>query len=190
MQFFGNVATVFERKESRTTGKVYYQGRVCEAQRGVDKNPLFYTVRIMKGEDPNFAKGAFIRTTGRLVLDCYLGRDGKPTGTLLVIAFEATKISKPSAAAIEAGGNSDENQTAAVESVTAAVSPAVSSSLQATPAPTTVPSSVSAKRLSQEAQPVPAKQQFASMQLLPSFALPSPVASPWGMSFGAPVQAK
>jgi len=34
--------------------------------------------------------------TGKLKADFYLSREGKPTGTLLIIAFEASKISKPS----------------------------------------------------------------------------------------------
>jgi hypothetical protein len=35
--------------------------------------------------------------TGKLKTDFYLSRDGKPTGTLLIIAFEASKIAKPAA---------------------------------------------------------------------------------------------
>ena len=97
MQVFGNVATAPERKESKTTGKGYYQFRICEAQRGVDNDPTWYTVRLMKDEDPLLDKGEFIKVTGKLKADFYIGRDGKPSGTLLIIAFEASKIAKPAA---------------------------------------------------------------------------------------------
>jgi len=36
-----------------------------------------------------------VKVTGKLKADFYLSREGKPTGTLLVIAFEAAKIGKP-----------------------------------------------------------------------------------------------
>lgn len=97
MQVFGNVATVPVRKESKTTGKGYFEFRICEAQRGVDPNPCWYTVRVMKDEDPLFDKGDFVKVTGKLKADFYIGRDGKPSGTLLIIAFEANKIAKPAA---------------------------------------------------------------------------------------------
>jgi hypothetical protein len=96
MQVFGNIATASERKESRTTGKGYYQFRICESQRGVDNDPTWYTVRVMKDEDPLLNKGDFVKVTGKLKADFYIGRDGKPTGALLIIAFEASKISKNS----------------------------------------------------------------------------------------------
>jgi len=99
MQVFGNIATAPERKESRTTSKGYYQFRICEAQRGVDPSPCWYTVRVMKDEDPQLDKGDFVKVTGKLKADFYIGRDGKPTGTLLIIAFEASKIAKPAALA-------------------------------------------------------------------------------------------
>lgn len=99
MQAFGNVATAPVRKESKTTGKGYYEFRMCESQRGADTDPTWYTVRIMKDADPQLDKGSFVKVTGKLKADHYLSRDGKPTGTLLVIAFEAAKIAKPSAVA-------------------------------------------------------------------------------------------
>jgi hypothetical protein len=99
MQVFGNVATAPERKESKTTGRGYYQFRICEAQRNVDNDPSWYTVRVMKDEDPLLDKGDFVKVTGKLKADFYIGRDGKPTGTLLIIAFEASKIAKPAALA-------------------------------------------------------------------------------------------
>ena len=50
----------------------------------------------MKDENPNLALGDFVRVTGKLKADFYIGRDGKPSGTLLIIAFNALKIAKPS----------------------------------------------------------------------------------------------
>lgn len=101
MQAFGNCATVPVRKESKTTGKGYYEYRLAESQRGIDKDPTFYTVRLMKDVDPKLAKGDFVKVTGKLKADFYLSRDGKPTGTLLILAFEAAKIAKPAAASAE-----------------------------------------------------------------------------------------
>ncbi|AOJ81819.1 single-strand-binding protein/primosomal replication protein n [Burkholderia savannae] len=95
MQVFGNVATTPARKESKTTGKGYYELRVCESQRGADPEPTWYTVRIMKDVDPRLVRGDFVKVTGKLKADFYLSREGKPTGTLLIIAFEAAKIAKP-----------------------------------------------------------------------------------------------
>ena len=97
MQVFGNTATKPLRKESRSSGKGYFEFRLAEAQRGVDNDPSWYTVRVMKDEDPLLDKGDFVKVTGKLKADFYIGRDGKPTGTLLIIAFEASKIAKPAA---------------------------------------------------------------------------------------------
>lgn len=190
MQVFGNIATSPEKKESRATGKAYWQMRLCEAQRGVDKDPTFYTVRIMKGEDPGLAVGAFVRVSGKLRVDHYLGRDGKPTGTLLIIAFEATKIAKPTAATTEVVNKADESTKAGDTSAAAAIPLAVSLPMGTTAALSPLPQTVQSVPLSQEAQPVPAKPQMAPMRTLAAFALPSPVASPWGLSFGAPVPVK
>lgn len=102
MQFFGNVATQPEKKTSKSTGKAYYEMRVAESQRGIDTAPCWYTVRVMREEKPQLHKGDFVKVTGKLKVDYYLSRDGKPTGTLLVIAFEAAKISKPMVQSSEA----------------------------------------------------------------------------------------
>lgn len=99
MQVFGNVATQPERKISKATGKDYFEMRVAESQRGVDTQPTWYTVRVMKDKKPELNKGDFVKVTGKLKADYYLSREGKPTGTLLIIAFEAAKITKPSVAA-------------------------------------------------------------------------------------------
>jgi len=98
MQVFGNIATEATRKESKTTGKCYFEFRLAESQRGIDKEPTWYTVRVMKDEDPGLAKGDFVKVTGKLKTDFYLSREGKPTGTLLIIAFEASKVARATVA--------------------------------------------------------------------------------------------
>lgn len=97
MQVFGNVATLPERKKSKNTGKDYYEFRLAESQRGVDTTPTWYTVRVMKDTKPQLDKGDFVKVTGKLKVDCYLSREGKPACTALVIAFEATKIARRAA---------------------------------------------------------------------------------------------
>lgn len=94
MQLYGNVATVPARKVSKTTGKGYYEFRVAESQAGVDSPPTWYSVRLMVDKDPCLKLGDFVRVTGKLKADFYLSRTGEPTGTLLVIAFEACKKTK------------------------------------------------------------------------------------------------
>ena len=94
MQVFGNVASAPERKVSKSTQKGYYEFRLAESQRGADASPCWYTVRMMLDENPQLNKGDFARVTGKLKTDFYLSREGKPTGTLLIIAFEASKVSK------------------------------------------------------------------------------------------------
>lgn len=104
-QVFGNLASVPEAKVTKL-GKKYFQYRLAESQRGRDNSPTFYTVRVFnKDENPNLALGDFVRVTGKLKADFYIGRDGKPSGTLLIIAFDAMKIAKPSAIADSSKGN-------------------------------------------------------------------------------------
>ncbi|SCC92475.1 putative single-strand binding protein [Thiomonas sp. X19] len=98
MQVFGNVATAPERKVSKSTGRGYFEFRLAESQRGVDTEPTWYTVRMMKDVNPKLDKGAFVKVTGKLKVDHYLSRDGKPTGTLLILAFEASKLARPASA--------------------------------------------------------------------------------------------
>ena len=190
MQVFGNIANSPERKESRTTGKAYWQFRLCEAQRGVDNDPSWYSVRVMKADDPKFSKGDFVKVTGKLKADFYLSREGKPTGTLLIIAFDATKIAKPSATTAEVAGKADESTSAGVTSAAAAVQTGVSLPMGATDEPTPLSPSAQAVPPSRKPQPVQAKPQIAPMQSLPAFTLPSTFTPSWAMSFGAPVQAK
>ena len=102
MQVFANIATPPQRRTTKASGRGYYEFRVCENQRGADSDPTWYTVRVMKDSDPLLAKGDFVKITGKLKADFYLSREGKPTGTLLVLAFEATKIAKPVVATVTA----------------------------------------------------------------------------------------
>lgn len=103
MQVFGNVATPPERKVSKTTQRSYYEFRLAESHRGLDNaEPTWYTCRLMKDEDLQLKKGDFVKVTGRLKADFYMSREGKPTGTLLIIAFDVTKIAKPNPVSQEA----------------------------------------------------------------------------------------
>ena len=104
MQVFAHIGTQPERKTSKSTGKAYYEFRVAESQRGVDAAPTWYTVRVMKEAKPELDKGDFVKVTGKLKADFYLSREGKPTGTLLIIAFEAAKIARPQALSVEEVG--------------------------------------------------------------------------------------
>lgn len=106
MQVFANVATEPVRKESKASGRAYYEFRACESQRGVDLSPTWYTVRIMKDTSPELAKGAFVKVTGKLRVDSYLSREGKPTSALLILAFDVARIARqvPAAAAAEGPG--------------------------------------------------------------------------------------
>lgn len=191
MQAFGNVATTPARKESKSTGKGYWEFRMAEAQKN-DKGmePTWFSCRVMRDEDPKLSKGDFVKVTGKLKADFYLSREGKPTGTLLIIAFEATRIAKPSGVATEATGRDQESPTIDVAGVAAPASTATNSPLRATAEPTPVSASAQAVTPRREASPAPAKLQMAPMQALAAFALPSPAASPWAMSFGAPVSGK
>lgn len=93
MQLYGNCSAEPVRKVSKTTSKGFYEFRVAESQSG-GSEPTWYTVRLMVDKDPCLKKGDFVRVTGKLKVDYYLSRAGEPTGTLLVIAFEATKKTK------------------------------------------------------------------------------------------------
>jgi hypothetical protein len=96
MQFYANVGSEPTRKVSLTTQNAYWEFRACESQRGQDDTPTWLTVRVMKDADPKLKKGDFVKVTGKLKTDFFLDRAGQPSGMLLVIAFEAAKIAKPS----------------------------------------------------------------------------------------------
>lgn len=102
MQVFANVATEPVRKVSKASGRAYYEFRACESQRGVDPSPTWYTVRVMRDTSPELVKGAFVKVTGKLRVDSYLSREGKPTSTLLILAFDIAKIARQMPAAATA----------------------------------------------------------------------------------------
>ena len=77
---------------------------MAESQRGLDAQPTWFTCRVMKETMPELTKGDFVKVTGKLKADFYLSREGKPTGTLLIIAFEAAKIAKPQALSVAEEG--------------------------------------------------------------------------------------
>ena len=104
MMVYGNLATQPLKKISKSTNKAYFEFRIAESQRGQDSQPTWYTCRVMKETMPELTKGDFVKVTGKLKADFYLSREGKPTGTLLIIAFEAAKIAKPSSAETEVTG--------------------------------------------------------------------------------------
>ena len=104
MQVYGNLATEPLKKISKSSNKAYFEFRIAESQRGIDSEPTFYTVRVMKSTIPELNKGDFVKVTGKLKADFYLSREGKPTGTLLIIAFEAAKIAKPESLSVEEVG--------------------------------------------------------------------------------------
>lgn len=95
MQAFCNVVSAPVRKTTKASGKAYWQIRVAESQKNDAKgDATFYDVRVMKDEDPKLVAGDFVRVTGRLKGDGFMSRDGKPQCALLILAFEATKLSK------------------------------------------------------------------------------------------------
>ena len=113
MQVYGNVAVEPQRKQSKTSGRPYWEFRLCENQRNDTDTPCWYTVRVMREANPLLDKGDFVKVTGKLKADFYLSREGKPTGTLLILAFEATKLArKATAAATDEKATSEEHSEA------------------------------------------------------------------------------
>jgi single-stranded DNA-binding protein len=104
MQVYGNLATEPLEEISKSTGKVLWEFRIAESQRGLDSQPTWYTVRLMQEAKPELNKGDFVKVTGKLKADFYLSREGKPTGTLLIIAFEVSKIARPQALSVTEEG--------------------------------------------------------------------------------------
>ena len=102
MQAYGNVATLPLRRVSRTTNNGYFEFRMAESQRssplaakkGAASEPCWYTVRCMLDKDPELKLGDFVCSTGALKVDSYIGRDGKPASSLVLIAFDVHKVEK------------------------------------------------------------------------------------------------
>lgn len=130
MQVFGNVATQPERRVTKA-GKEYAEFRLAESQRSKPGNsseePTWFTVRVMKSNVPEFVKGDFVKVTGKLKTDFYLSREGKPTGTLLIIAFEASKIAKPAALKEEPKEIEDKKEQVSIPPQAQVRSPALAS---------------------------------------------------------------
>ena len=104
MMVYGNLATQPLKKISKSTNKAYFEFRIAESQRRQDSQSTWYTCRVMKETMPELTKGDFVKVTGKLKADFYLSREGKPTGTLLIIAFEASKIARPQALSVTEEG--------------------------------------------------------------------------------------
>lgn len=94
MQAYANVATVPTKRSTQAAGRTYWEFRAAESSKGEDKDPTWYTVRVFKEELPELAKGDFVRFTGKLKLDVFMARDGKPMGVLTVMAFQLAKVAK------------------------------------------------------------------------------------------------
>lgn len=125
MQVFGNVATPPEKVIAKSTGRAMVRFRLAESHRGLDgQEPTWYSVLVSKSVDLGLSKGDFVKVTGRLKVDSYVGKDGKPASGLVLLAFEAAKIAKP---AIAAAG------TAQAVSATSAVPPLSTAAVTVTP---------------------------------------------------------
>lgn len=95
MQAFANVASQPARKETKNGGKPYWEFRAAESAKNEGKSEAtWYTVRVFQEADPGFAKGDFVRLVGKLKLDVFMGREGKPMGVLVVMCYEAKRYDK------------------------------------------------------------------------------------------------
>ena len=101
MQAYGNVATLPQRKVSKVTNHGYFEFRIAESHKSsplAAKNgkseTCWFSVRCMVDKDPELSLGDFVRCTGALKVDSYIGRDGKPASSLLLIAFNVFKYEK------------------------------------------------------------------------------------------------
>jgi single-stranded DNA-binding protein len=105
MQAFANVATAPTRKTTQNGGKVYWEFRAAESAKNEDKaGATWYTVRVFQEDDPGFSKGDFVRLVGKLKLDVFMSREGKPMGVLVIMCFEAKRYetsARGKAAALE-----------------------------------------------------------------------------------------
>lgn len=119
MQVFGNVATEPVKKLAKASGKAYSEFRLAEGHKSMPGEVTWYSIRVMHDRELGLSKGDFVKVTGRLKTDYWLSREGKPTGGLLLIAFEASKIAKP--AAVGAGQKAKEDMGAAPVTNAAAV---------------------------------------------------------------------
>lgn len=99
VQAFVNVATPPTLKKTQQGGKSYWEFRAAESAKNEQReSATWYTVRVFQEEDPGLSKGDFVRLIGKLKLDVFMGRDGKPMGVLVVMCFEAKRYEKPQTA--------------------------------------------------------------------------------------------
>lgn len=112
MQAFVNVATAPVRRTTQSGGKTYWEFRAAESAKLEEKAAAtWYTVRVFQEADPGFRKGDFVRLLGKLKLDVFMGRDGKPMGVLVVMCYEARRYEK-GVSVLAPPGNSNESQEA------------------------------------------------------------------------------
>ena len=97
MQAFVNVATPPTLKRTQQGGKPYWEFRAAESAKNEQReSATWYTVRVFQEEDPGFSRGDFVRLIGKLKLDVFVGRDGKPMAVLVVMCYEAKRYEKQS----------------------------------------------------------------------------------------------
>ena len=94
MQIYANVVFAPERKTSKTSGGTYWSIRVAESKKGEAKSETtFFTVRLMREEDPGLKPGDFVKVTGKLKPSVYMDvKQNKPAVTLYIHAFEAKML--------------------------------------------------------------------------------------------------
>jgi hypothetical protein len=113
VQAFVNVATAPVRKTTQSGGKTYWEFRAAESAKLEEKAAAtWYTVRVFQEADPGFSKGDFVRLLGKLKLDVFMSRDGKPMGVLVVMCYEAKRYDKQTTSAT-ADGPKPSQETAA-----------------------------------------------------------------------------
>lgn len=124
MQAFANVASEPIRKATKNGGKPYWEFRAAESAKNEGKSEAtWYTVRVFQDADPGFSKGDFVRLVGKLKLDVFMGREGRPMGVLVVMCYEAKRYDTHAKTTQHAGVETPGQQT---ESLRAGREPAVS----------------------------------------------------------------
>jgi single-stranded DNA-binding protein len=127
------VATLPEKKNVRGTGRIYFEFRAAESSKGSDPSPTWFTVRAFD-EAPEVAKGDFLKITGKLKQDVFTGRDGKPMGVLVVMAYSCERLAKPTKARPDAAPPATATPRTIESQTSAAAKPALGPSAPATAA--------------------------------------------------------
>ena len=118
MQAFANVATQPVQRTTQAGGRVYWEFRAAESARNEEKaSATWYTVRVFQEEDPGFIKGDFVRIVGKLKLDTFMSREGKPMGVLVLMCYEVKKYDKGGAsqATSSSGAGIPKGPTSSIE---------------------------------------------------------------------------